>query len=82
MATRQQAQHVQCFGRKKTATAVSHCKSGRGLIKINGRPLNLVEPQILRAKLEEPILLLGKERFSGVDIRYYYFTSVIINILF
>lgn len=54
---------------QKTATAVAHCKQGNGLIKVNGRPLDQVEPQILRAKLEEPLLLLGPERFSGVDIR-------------
>ncbi|XP_076450055.1 small ribosomal subunit protein uS9 [Babylonia areolata] len=60
---------VQVFGRKKTATAVAHCKQGNGLIKVNGRPLEQVEPIILRAKLEEPLLLLGAERFAGVDIR-------------
>ncbi|GLT99752.1 hypothetical protein SLE2022_171700 [Rubroshorea leprosula] len=29
---------VQCFGRKKTAVAVTYCKRGKGLIKINGCP--------------------------------------------
>merc|ERR1712129_515914 len=62
-------QSVQVFGRKKTATAVAHCKRGNGLIKVNGRPLDLMEPDILRVKLQEPVLLLGKERFAGVDIR-------------
>ncbi|PAV64856.1 hypothetical protein WR25_20047 [Diploscapter pachys] len=62
-------QSVQTFGRKKTATAVAHCKKGRGLIKINGRPIEHIEPQILRIKLQEPVLLVGKERFAGVDIR-------------
>lgn len=60
---------VQTYGRKKTATAVAHCKRGKGLIKINGSPLALVEPEILRFKVYEPILILGEERFSGVDIR-------------
>jgi small subunit ribosomal protein S16e len=60
---------VQVFGRKKTATAVAHCKQGNGLIKVNGFPLHLVEPAPLRYKLEEPLLLLGKEKFEGVDIR-------------
>ncbi|GFU31966.1 40S ribosomal protein S16 [Nephila pilipes] len=49
---------VQVFGRKKTATAVAYCKSGKGLLKVNGRLLELLEPQILRYKLLEPILLL------------------------
>merc|ERR1712121_400290 len=62
-------QAVQVFGRKKTATAVAHCKRGNGLIKVNGRPIDQMEPDILKIKLEEPILLLGKERFAGVDIR-------------
>merc|ERR1711894_846299 len=62
-------QSVQVYGRKKTATAVAHCKRGNGLIKVNGRPLENIETQILRAKLQEPLLLLGKEKFSGVDIR-------------
>lgn len=60
---------VQVFGRKKNAVAVSFCKQGKGVIKINGSPLHLVEPQILRIKAAEPILLLGRERFANVDIR-------------
>jgi len=63
------SQSVQTFGRKKTAVAVSYCKKGRGLIKINGCPIELVEPEILRYKVFEPILLLGRERFANVDIR-------------
>jgi len=54
---------------KKTATAVAHCKRGNGLIKVNGRPLEMIEPATLQYKLLEPLLLLGKERFAGVDIR-------------
>jgi len=62
-------QAVQVYGRKKTATAVAHCKRGNGLIKVNGRPLEQIEPEMLRFKIQEPVLLLGKERFAGVDIR-------------
>jgi len=54
---------------KKTATAVAYCKRGHGLIKVNGRPLDLIEPEILRFKLLEPLLILGKDKFSNVDIR-------------
>nr|POF04206.1 40s ribosomal protein s16 [Quercus suber] len=62
-------QSVQCFGKKKTATAVAHCKAGKGLIKVNGKPLGLVEPQILRFKVYEPVLILGLDKFADVDIR-------------
>merc|ERR1712137_1427505 len=67
--TKEPVQSVQVFGRKKTATAVAYCKRGKGLIKVNGRPLELVEPRALQAKLQEPILLLGKDRFADIDIR-------------
>ena len=35
-------QSVQTFGRKKTATAVAYCKRGKGLIRVNGKPLTEV----------------------------------------
>ncbi|KAJ3106499.1 40S ribosomal protein S16 [Phlyctochytrium bullatum] len=60
---------VQTYGRKKTATAVAFCKRGTGLIKVNGSPLEILEPEIIRFKVYEPILILGKDRFANVDIR-------------
>merc|ERR1712038_1908165 len=54
-------QSVQTFGRKKTATAVAYCKRGKGLIRVNGKPL----PH----KLTEPVQLLGQDRFADVDVR-------------
>ena len=38
--------------------------SGKGLIKVNGKPLHLVEPQILRFKVYEPVLLVGLDKFG------------------
>ncbi|KAH0196856.1 ribosomal protein S9, partial [Aureobasidium melanogenum] len=63
------SQSVQCFGKKKTATAVAHCKQGQGLIKVNSQPISLVQPEILRFKVYEPVLILGLDKFAGVDIR-------------
>merc|ERR1712166_958137 len=60
---------VQTFGRKKTAVAVAFVKKGVGRVKINGVPIELVEPEVLRFKVWEPILLLGAQRYSDVDIR-------------
>merc|ERR1712026_171928 len=62
-------EYVQVYGRKKTATAVALCKAGKGLIKVNGRPLDKIEPEALRLKLEEPLLVCGQERFSAIDIK-------------
>jgi small subunit ribosomal protein S16e len=60
---------VQVFGRKKTATACAYAKEGRGLIKVNGQPIEHIEPEQLRLKAFEPVLLLGQERFNALDIR-------------
>ena len=36
---------------------------------MNGCPIELLEPEILRLKTFEPVLLLGQTRFANVDIR-------------
>ena len=36
---------------------------------MNGSPLNLVKPEILRFKVYEPLLIVGLDRFEEVDIR-------------
>ncbi|TVY16296.1 40S ribosomal protein S16 [Lachnellula arida] len=47
----------------------SWIKAGKGLVKVNGKPLNLVQPEILRFKVYEPLLVLGLDKFANVDIR-------------
>ncbi|KAJ8083909.1 40S ribosomal protein S16 [Marasmius tenuissimus] len=64
-----QGKAVQTFGKKKTATAVAHAKEGRGLIRINGSPINLLQPEILRLKVYEAVLVAGEDHFSTIDIR-------------
>jgi small subunit ribosomal protein S16e len=39
------------------------------MVKVNGSPIHLVEPEILRFKVYEPILILGEDRFRDLDIR-------------
>lgn len=53
----------------QTATAVAHAKEGRGLIRINGSPIDLVRPEILRFKIYEPVLVAGEDSFALLDIR-------------
>ena len=69
MSTAVEKKQVQTFGRKKNATAVAVCTTGNGFIKINGKALALVEPESLRLKVYEPILLVGGNRFKDVNIR-------------
>merc|ERR1712058_87058 len=67
--TKEPIQSVQVFGRKKTATAVAYCKRGKGQIRVNGKPLIEIEPKALQQKLQEPVLLLCKDKFADVDVR-------------
>lgn len=67
--TEKETKQVQCFGRKKNATAVAHATTGTGFIKVNGKPLDLLEPASLRLKVWEPIFLLGANRFKDLNIR-------------
>jgi len=60
---------VQTFGKKKTATAVAHAREGKGLIRINGSPIHLLQPEILRYKVYEPVLAVGEDKFDSIDIR-------------
>ena len=55
--------------RQKTATALAFVKKGTGLIKINGVPISLIQPEILKLKTFEPVLLVGTDKFAVVDIR-------------
>ena len=51
---------------QKTATAVAFVKKGQGKIKVNGVPINLLNPEIRRMKTLEPILLIGADKFANV----------------
>jgi small subunit ribosomal protein S16e len=48
---------------------VAHAREGKGLIRINGSPINLVQPEILRFKVYEPVLVAGEDTFANIDIR-------------
>lgn len=54
---------------QKNAVAVAYVKRGKGEIRLNGAPLELIQPDTMRWKVMEPVLLLGKQRFSNVDVR-------------
>merc|ERR1712032_700813 len=57
------------MGKKKTSTACAYCKNGHGLIKVNGQPIEHIQPEAFRLQVYEPILILGTDKFSNVDIR-------------
>jgi small subunit ribosomal protein S16e len=67
--TDKRGQLVQTFGKKKNAVAVANVKAGKGVFRVNGSPVDLLEPASLRVKAMEPVLLLGLQRFQNLDIR-------------
>lgn len=59
---------VKTFGKKKNALAVATVEAGHGTVRVNGKPIQLLEPAPLRAKVYEPILILGGDRFKKLNI--------------
>ena len=39
------------------------------MIKINGQPIHLIQPEILRFKIYEAVLVAGENTFQPIDIR-------------
>lgn len=61
---------IQTFGKKKKSIAVAIIKGpGHGVVRVNGTPLDLIQPSILKLKLFEPFLLMGSDKFRDMDIR-------------
>ena len=44
-------------------------RAGKGVFRVNGSPVDVLEPAALRVKVMEPVLLLGLQRFQNLDIR-------------
>ena len=55
-------------GKRKRAIARAVAREGKGRIRINKIPVELIEPKYKRMKLMEPILLAGEEVISKMDI--------------
>lgn len=54
--------------RRKTARARVVVKEGKGRVFINGVPLEVLEPELVRLKISEPLYLAGEEITSKVDV--------------
>jgi small subunit ribosomal protein S9 len=54
-------------GKRKSAIARATVRKGQGLLRFNGVPLELVEPEIVRQKIQEPLLMVG-DRVRQVNI--------------
>jgi len=52
-------------GKRKTAVARVTIKEGKGVVRINKRPLDIIEPEVVQAKLAEPLFVASQ--FSDID---------------
>lgn len=55
-------------GKRKTALARAIVKPGGGRIRINKIPVEIVEPEIAREKIMEPLMQAGEDIRKQVDI--------------
>ena len=58
---------VHTVGKRKTAIARATAKEGKGRIRINNKPIEIIEPKYINAKLMEPIILAG-DAIENIDI--------------
>jgi small subunit ribosomal protein S9 len=54
-------------GKKKTAIARATITGGEGRVRINGQPVELVEPELAKLKMLEPFRI-ADDRRDGVDV--------------
>lgn len=57
---------VNQVGKRKTAIARVSIKEGKGLVRINKKPLEIIEPEVVRAKIAEPLFIASQ--LPDVDI--------------
>ena len=61
---------VQTFGKKKTATAVATVRKATQCdIRVNGIPVSQILPATLRAKIMEPVTIVGARFFHRLAIK-------------
>jgi small subunit ribosomal protein S9 len=53
-------------GKRKTAVARVTIKEGKGTVRINKKPLGIIEPDVVQAKLAEPLFIASQ--FPNIDI--------------
>ncbi|MHA2425481.1 MAG: 30S ribosomal protein S9 [Candidatus Thorarchaeota archaeon] len=55
-------------GKRKTSLAKATIRDGTGRIRINGRPLEIQQPELARMRIIEPLILFG-EGWKRYDIK-------------
>lgn len=55
-------------GKRKEAVARATVSEGQGRIRVNSRPVEILEPRVARDKILEPLRVAGHEHHDAVDI--------------
>jgi len=55
-------------GKRKTAIARAVIRKGKGRVRINKVPIEIIEPEVARLKMMEPLLLAPQDLVNSVDI--------------
>ena len=50
---------IQTSGKRKTAIARASIKKGKGRIRINKTPIEILEPETSKMKIQEPLIIAG-----------------------
>jgi small subunit ribosomal protein S9 len=58
---------INVSGKRKMSVARANAKAGTGIVRINNVPIDIVEPNIIRLKLMEPLILAG-DAAKKIDI--------------
>lgn len=58
---------IQALGTRKMAVARAVARPGNGTITINGKPIELMQPEMARMKVQEPLIIAG-DAAKVVDI--------------
>ncbi|MDI6885442.1 MAG: 30S ribosomal protein S9 [archaeon] len=54
-------------GKRKTAVARVTIREGKGTVRINKKPLEILEPEVVRAKVSEPLFIASQFLGGGID---------------
>tara|TARA_Y100001001_G_scaffold30864_1_gene25696 strand:+ start:274 stop:723 length:450 start_codon:yes stop_codon:yes gene_type:complete len=66
---KQKAKIVQMSGKRKTAVARATVRKGAGRVRVNHKPIHIMEPALARRKALEPVQIAeAMNRLSDVDV--------------
>ena len=69
MAKKKQTKVVNTSGKRKTAIARATVKAGKGRVRVNSEPIEILQPELARNKAMEPLVIAdAMNRLERVDI--------------